>query len=253
MQLAFDIGEIGRWLVASMISLPVEHDAGAALLALGIGSEVLLYGKESEGDLYYCAVAQVRELEKRADGLVAAVKLNRLQWFGLRVLRRAAHSHWEGLSDQEFKEIFNEGLSKLSTGIANSDSQPGFVSSIPLENYAAVSKQVSANFGFRCALTGDFTSGEPLEVTPVRPVLDGGKLHVGNFLLLSRLAAHAFNRFQLTVGPGLEIIGDYSLIKSDLLAALNPRGLLTNAPKPLRFLDMESLAWHRRQFFARIG
>jgi hypothetical protein len=253
MQLAFDIGEIGRWLVAPMVSLPVDNDAGAALLALGIGSEVLLYGKEGGRDVYYCATARVREMEKRADGSIETVRLNKLQWFGRHVLRRAAQSLWESLTDQDFTEIVDEGLSKLMGNWLEPDSQAELASPIPLENYASVAKQVSANFGFRCALTGYFNSNEPLEATPIRPVPDGGRLHVGNFLLLGRPAAYAFSRFQLSVGPSLEIIIDSSLIKSDLLAALNPRGLLTDAPDPLRFVDMDSLAWHRQQFFARLG
>jgi predicted restriction endonuclease len=254
MHLSFDIGDISSRLSTRMISLPVGHDAVSAVLALSIGDEVLLYGEKDGVDAVYCATARFCGLEKRTDGSISAVKLNKFDWFGQHVPRYdLANSYWESLAEEACKDIVDKGRSRVFSGLDAPDAQAEFAHPIPIENYTAVSKQVSANFRFRCALTGYFNSNEPLEATPIRPVPDGGRLHVGNFLFLTGSAAYAFSRFQLSVGPSLEIIVDNSLIKSDLSAALNPRGFLTDAPDSLRFVDMDSLAWHRHQFFARIG
>ena len=63
----------------------------------------------------------------------------------------------------------------------------------PLETFAALDGAVKRNYGHSCALTGqseaERTADVELQVVPIRPLVEGGGVHVSNCLLLAPAAA----------------------------------------------------------------
>ena len=85
--------------------------------------------------------------------------------------------------------------------------------------------------------------------SPFNPLAAGGALHVRNFLCLTSVAANAFRRGHLAVGPAFQIIVDLSHIDPELLEALNPIGRLRLPEMPIGRPDPDALAFHRAKIF----
>lgn len=106
-----------------------------------------------------------------------------------------------------------------------------------------------------CAMTGE--RGKPalgvmldgLEVVAIRPLADGGALHVSNFLCLSDAARTAFEAGHIAVGPELELLVDLSRIDPELLERLNPLGRLRRPEGAQAQPDPAALAHHRATLF----
>jgi len=87
----------------------------------------------------------------------------------------------------------------------------------------------------------------------IRPVHLGGKLHISNFLFLDPEPGALFERFAWTVGPRFEIIVDTHAMSADVTDTVNRTGMLSLSDSIDAWPDREALAWHREQFFARLG
>lgn len=87
----------------------------------------------------------------------------------------------------------------------------------------------------------------------IRPPDSGGQLHVSNFLFLDPEPGVLFQRFAWTVGPQFEIIVDMHAMRPDIADTVNRTGLLALNDAVATWPDREALAWHREQFFARLG
>lgn len=114
---------------------------------------------------------------------------------------------------------------------------------------------IISHYSYACAMTGKkFAPSERLlrddiEIVAIRPLADGGALHVRNFLCLSPAAAHAFRLGHVSIGPGLELLADLSRIDPELLESLSPLGRLAVPENPLVQPDPGALAFHRRRVF----
>lgn len=87
----------------------------------------------------------------------------------------------------------------------------------------------------------------------IQPPDSGGQLHVSNFLFLDPEPGVLFQRFAWTVGPQFEIIVDMHAMGPDIADTVNRTGLLALNDAVATWPDREALAWHRQQFFARLG
>jgi hypothetical protein len=87
----------------------------------------------------------------------------------------------------------------------------------------------------------------------IRPLKHGGKLHISNFLYLDPEPGVLFERFAWTVGPRFEIIIDTYATSPNIADTVNHTGLLALHRAVSAWPDREALAWHREQFFARLG
>lgn len=112
-----------------------------------------------------------------------------------------------------------------------------------------------SNYGYTCAMTGvcfdpptDFLH-EDLEIAAIRPLANGGALHVSNFLCLEFTAASAFRRGHIAIGKGFELIPDLSRIDPELLERLNPIGRLRLPEADIARPDPSALAFHRTSIF----
>jgi len=119
------------------------------------------------------------------------------------------------------------------------------------ELYAAVLRA----YGHSCAMTG--IGGKPalgvmrdgLAVVAIRPLAEGGALHVSNFLCLSDAAKTAFEAGHIAIGPELELLVDLSRIDPELLERLNPLGRLRQPEGAQAQPDRAALAQHRATIF----
>lgn len=103
----------------------------------------------------------------------------------------------------------------------------------------------------RCSFSDVSTSNGVACV--IRPLQQGGKLRIGNFLFLDPEPGALFERFAWTVGPKYEIIVDTYAMSPGIADTVNYTGLLALYGAVATWPDREALAWHREQFFARLG
>lgn len=160
------------------------------------------------------------------------------------------------LSKEQFEEILAEvGKARLN-GFSITEHHTIFDKDAPsTETYRAVHELALERADYTCAFTGQVFERfagihSDLEVVAIRPLGDGGSLHISNFLVLSKSAAEAFDRGCLTVGGGHELIANLSLVDPELLEALNPLGRLILSPNRDFWPDPEQLAYHRHYIFS---
>lgn len=123
------------------------------------------------------------------------------------------------------------------------------------ERLALLYAAVLSAYDHSCAMTG--LAGKPalgvmlegLEVVAIRPLADGGALHVSNFLCLCDAARTAFERGHIAIGPELELLADLSRIDPELLERLNPLGRLRPPEGAQAQPDPAALAQHRHVIF----
>lgn len=147
-------------------------------------------------------------------------------------------------------EYWLKGLDEAATGFVY-DNAPAPSSETLTKLYAAV----LGAYDNSCAMTG--ARGKPalgvmldgLDVVAIRPLADGGGLHVSNFLCLSDAAKTAFEAGHLAIGPALELLVDLSRIDPELLERLNPLGRLRQPEGVQAQPDPHALAWHRNAVF----
>lgn len=111
--------------------------------------------------------------------------------------------------------------------------------------------QLGRQTHYLCAFSGIYT-GSPM-ATIIRPIEQGGRYHITNFLYLDREVSDSFTNFQWTVGADMEIIVNTHALAGELLEILIAGGQLAVNKGSLASPDPEALTWHRAAFFARIN
>lgn len=218
----------------------------AALLTDAFDVEILVSQRRADGIAVFVGSARPEGPADQADHW-------RINWFAAPVPRADPFGLWEVLEERRFEDILAQGRSRAL--ISAEAAAPYFgEDEASLATYHAVVGQAVLAFGGACALTGEAEGGHgATTVAIIRPASQGGALHVGNFLPLSEPAARAFDALHIAIGPKFEILADLSLVDPELAEALNPSGRLARPINPHHVIDPQSLAWHRHQFFERLG
>jgi len=146
--------------------------------------------------------------------------------------------------DQIPDDVYEEIISKV-TGIKNAQDALG--ASFISETLGRVLAQVKRDQRGVCSFSGIATDNGV--ATFIRPMQDGGTLHVNNLLFLDSEASELFKTFDWTIGPNLQIVVDLFAATPDFAATVNPKGKLLL--KSLAALDQDAVAWHRQQFIAK--
>ena len=124
-----------------------------------------------------------------------------------------------------------------------------------VETFHSLYSAVLANYDYACALTGkrfdppDALLHEDLKIAPIKPLPQGGPLHVRNFLCLTDEADLAFRSGHISVGPGWELIADLSRVDPELLERLNPIGRLRLPATEVSRPDPDLMRFHRERIF----
>lgn len=240
---AYHIDDLEALHLAGSLTLDLTPPA---LLTDAFDVEILVSQRRADGVAVFIGTARREGPADQADHW-------RINWFAAPVPRTGSFRAWEMIEESRFEDILAEGRSlRLASAEA---AVPYFgQDEATLATYHAVVGQSVLAFGGACALTGE-SEGAHGAVTAgiIQPGSQGGVLHVGNFLPLSEPAARAFEALHLTIGPKFEILADLSVIDPELVAVLNPSGRLATPINPHHVVDPQSLAWHRRQFFERLG
>ena len=114
---------------------------------------------------------------------------------------------------------------------------------------------VLSSYDHTCAMTGvrfappEELLHDELQIAAIRPLPQGGQLHVSNFLCLERHAANAFRDGHLSIGPRLELIVDLSRIDPELLERLEPLGRLRLPSSDVAQPDLAAISYHRERVF----
>jgi hypothetical protein len=148
------------------------------------------------------------------------------------------------LSDADFDQIIVRSLGENE--IDDAPASDNFVVAI----YQFTSQLARQHHG-RCSFSDVPTDNGVAAI--IRPLKMGGQLHVSNFLFLDPEPGVMFERFAWTVGPQFEIITDMHAMRPDIADTVNRTGLLALSDTVATWPDREALAWHRQQFFARLG
>ncbi|KKB76929.1 hypothetical protein VW35_16220 [Devosia soli] len=154
------------------------------------------------------------------------------------------HAPAEPKIDQIADDLYEEIISKV-TGIK--DAQDAFRASFVSETLDRVLAQVERDQRGVCSFSGIVTDNGV--ATFIRPVKDGGTLHVNNLLFLDGEASELFRSFYWTIGPDMQIVVDLFAATPDFAATVNPKGKLVL--KSLLALDQAALSWHRQQFVTK--
>ncbi len=102
----------------------------------------------------------------------------------------------------------------------------------------------------KCAFSGVRTAEGMAFI--IRPLEQGGRWHIGNFLFCDAEAGEQFSALAWTIGPALEVIIDTYAIAPGMADTVNGPGRLAVPEDVATTLDRDALAWHREQFFARL-
>ena len=121
-----------------------------------------------------------------------------------------------------------------------------------LDIYGQIGRQVRETANNRCAFCGLTVLLGEGSATLIRPIDDGGRVHVRNFIYLQEEPSRLFNRFAWTVGPDMEIITDTWATGTDVLSTVNSTGKLLVGEEQRHWPDERALAWHRQRFFDRL-
>lgn len=124
-----------------------------------------------------------------------------------------------------------------------------------LDTLRGLYASVLSSYDHTCAMTGRRFAPpqdllhDDLQIAAIRPLPQGGSLHVSNFLCLERQVADAFRVGLIAVGPRLELLVDLSRIDPELLERLNPLGRLRLPSSEVAQPDLSALAFHREHVF----
>ena len=121
-----------------------------------------------------------------------------------------------------------------------------------LDIYGQIGRHVRETANNLCAFCGLTVLLGEGSATLIRPIDDGGRVHVRNFIYLQGEPSRLFNRFAWTVGPDMEIIADAWATGTDVLSTINPNGKLLVGDDQRHWPDERALAWHRQRFFDRL-
>lgn len=148
------------------------------------------------------------------------------------------------LSESDFERIIARSLGQNE--IDDAPASDNFVVAI-----YQFTNQLARQYERRCSFSDVPTDNGVACI--IRPPDRGGKLHVSNFLFLDPEPGMLFERFAWTVGPQFEIIINMHAMRPDIADTVNRTGLLALNDAVATWPDREALAWHRQQFFARLG
>lgn len=148
------------------------------------------------------------------------------------------------LSDSDFDQIIARSLGEKE--IDDAAASDNFIVAI-----YQFTNQLSRQQNGRCYFSDVPTDNGVAAI--IRPLDLGGVLHISNFLFLDPEPGVLFERFAWTVGPQFEIIIDMHAMRPDIADTVNRTGLLALSDAVATWPDREALAWHRQQFFARLG
>lgn len=232
--------------------LPVDRRTGDAAARTG-GGPVLVYRVLPETFVLFVGRGRIAGIEYGVDRVVT-VRLDSYAAFQAPVpatgeLHLPRVRAMLSLSDERAAEINRAGRA-APEGPALEESQ----ARLSPETYVAVRDQVLRNWDYRCAITGQ--RDEPrrgqrpaLDVVAIRPREVGGPLHVRNFLPLIPLAARAWERGDISAGPGFDIIAVQNRLDPELLERMAMSGRLVLPDDPMLGPDPEQIAYHRRHVF----
>lgn len=110
--------------------------------------------------------------------------------------------------------------------------------------------QLSRIYRNRCSFSDVQTAnGAPFII---RPLDQGGRWHINNFLFLDPEPGNLFARFAWTVGPKFQIIIDADAVSPDISDTVTRNGQLSLAEQHTQWPDRDALAWHLDQFMRRL-
>lgn len=220
--------------------------ADARRFAHHIGEPVLIADITPSLAGGYIALGILRDFEIR-DANGALARIDNIRTFAQDVPFQETPPDLEGIS--ELADDLFERIAILATPAADADEAfSPYLSTVPLD---AFSTQLARQQGRRCSFSDVKTHSGA--ATIIRPLGLGGTWHIGNFLFLDPEPGQLFARFAWTIGPKLEILIDAYAMTSDISDTINRTGMLAISDRAIASLDRAAIAWHRQQFFNRLG
>lgn len=221
-------------------------ESSAAALAAHIGGPVLIASNPARGAPYYLASGMIGEVVANApDG--PDLRIEQIKLFPRRVLASAAlkmPGHPVELTEQEFERAALQAIGL--TGL--SEYSPFYHAEAPPDEFA---RQLAQQQGRRCAFSDVPTYTGTAFI--IRPLDRGGRWQIGNFLYLDPEPGRLFSAFAWTLGPRLEILIDAYAMGAGSGETVNRAGMLAVSDRTVASLDRNAIAWHRKQFFERLG
>lgn len=211
-----------------------------------LGEQVIIASVPPSAEQGYVALAILDRLSRDAEGktLVHVTSLRPFPETLSFIGDPPTEAGIADLSESDFKQIIAKSLGDKE--IDEAPASGNFLAAI-----YQFTKQLERQYQRRCSFSDVPTDNGVACI--IRPLEMGGKLHVSNFLFLDPEPGVLFQRFAWTAGPQFEIIVDMHAMRPDIADTVNRTGLLALSDAIASWPDREALAWHREQFFARLG
>ncbi|HEY8575808.1 MAG TPA: hypothetical protein VIL88_05655 [Devosia sp.] len=245
-KLVINLGVVPRLTALDRLVVPCRFDDEIRFSHF-IGADVLVARSLAPGlAASYFAVARLTRFEPQSKSLVLA-HLEEVRPFSAEVEPQGS------LADDVFQltDDYLHDQAMIAGGVPSLGemAQPRFA---PLEVYGEIGRQVRQQQSGLCAFSGVKVTDGAGGTVVIRPMDQGGRLHVGNFLFLHDEPGELFSRYVWAVGPELEIIVDSFAVGPDVLSTIAPTGKLAVGNDTNHRPDEAMLAWHRQQFFDRL-
>lgn len=245
-KLVINLGVVPRLTALDRLVVPCRFDDEIRFSHF-IGADVLVARSLASGlAANYFAVARLARFEPQSKSLVLA-HLKAVRPFSAEIepQGRLADDVFQLIDDY----VYDQAMGAGGVPSLGEMAQPRFAS---FEVYGEIGRQVRQQQSGICAFSGvKVAEGEGGAVV-IRPMDQGGRLHVGNLLFLHDEPGELFSRYAWTVGPELEIIVDSFAVGTDVLSTVAPTGKLAVGNDTNYRPDEAMLAWHRQQFFDRL-
>ena len=241
-KLAIYIDAVELYARNATLDVPYPSDQSPHLTSR-MGENVLIANVDQSGTAQYVALGRLVGFRTDESGLgfVQLDQINSLPKPALTFNLSQTNEIIE-LSDDDFKDIIRETSDMFDEASALFHRAAGS---------GLLMDQLGRQTDYRCAFSGVYTGNAV--ATIIRPIEDGGRVHISNFLYLDREVSDPFSNFHWTVGAEMEVITNTHLMTPELLEIIIPGGQLAVSRNGLESPDPDALAWHRSQFFARIN
>lgn len=149
--------------------------------------------------------------------------------------------------------LFQAIIEAVSTGDAAARSAYVREAAVPFDaqDYLALEfrRQLEAERNRRCSFSDVETHAGDAWI--IRPIRQGGTLHIRNCLYLDPEPGILFQKFAWTVGPQFQIIIDAQAMGTGVPETVNRLGMLALGDDVNRWPDRSALDWHFEEFFRR--
>lgn len=154
------------------------------------------------------------------------------------------------LADEQFAGLLAKGKSLKSVADVSTDFK------IRPEVLLQLHDRVLQAWDQRCAITGEHHPAHvrphpELELVAIRPLVEGGPLHVTNIMPMVHLARDAWEQGRITVTPDLDFVAVQNRLEPELLERMRRDGKLLLPADRHYWPDPAHLAYHRTVVFGR--